>query len=412
MRIWMIVSTMCLAAVCAPSLAAERFEVAAWVDHFDFAAVQVAGQYPFDTETVEGCAALLEHVAEVGTTTVLWRNCAGGTMRYPSQVETYHQDSMLDKRKIPDGRPVWGWVRYGEAESDLVRAASDWCRRRRTRFGIHWPFEETHGAIFTVGGWNLEHPQFWARTANGTPWWGRCSIAFPEVLAHRLALVRELLDRGMDSLFIDTFRAGGWTPGYEYVQPVVAAWRERFHCEPPSNPKDRRWCEHVAGYVSDYFRALRRTLDASGRKVDLMLGVYDAVPDGSTSLIHSAVDWPRLVEEGIVDTLVINWVTWSADDPFGSTRRNCRAILDAVQGRCRVLWPVRAYDYGGYGMPSYQKATGLSQAEIARRLMEMAWEEGADGISLECVDYNNYGPETRKIMRTLAEGKCQWVRNR
>ena len=53
---------------------------------------------------------------------------------------------------------------------------------------------------------------------------------------------------------------------------------------------------------------------------------------------------------------------------------------------------------------------GKPAAEVAARLMEMAWEAGADGISLECVDYGNYQAATRERMRALSEGQCKWVR--
>ena len=178
------------------------------------------------------------------------------------------------------------------------------------------------------------------------------------------------------------------------------------------NPRDIEWCRHVAGYVTDFLRKVRQRLDASGRAIDLMAGIPDIAPIGDTPLISRGTDWQTWIDEGIIDTLVINWVRWDAKDPFESTRRLCREVMDAANGRCRVLWPVRAYDFSKYGMPSYQKATGLSQAEVASRLTQMAWEEGADGISLECVDYNNYRPETREALRKLAEGRCKWVRGK
>lgn len=400
------------AQVAAQVAAQERFEVAAWLDHFDFAAVRGPDGFLFDSETVEGCADIIGHVQEVGTTTVLWRNCAGATMRYPSAIEHHHQDVVLDKRRVPDTRAVWGWVHYGAARPDLLQGALDICRERGLRPGVHWPYEENHWGIWTFGGWNFEHPQYWCRSADGQPWAGRASIAFEEVMDHKLGLLQELLDRGMESLFIDFFRTGGWSPAQEYVEPVIAAWREEHNSDPPENPQDIRWARHVAGYVTEFMRRIRETLDASGRKVDLMVGIPDITAEGDGPIIRIGADWRAWVEEGIIDTLVINWVRWDEKDPFESTRAISRAIMDVVDGRCRVLWPVRAYDYGGFGMPSYEKATGLSQAEIAGRLMRMAWEEGAAGVSLECVDYNNYRPDTRRVMRELAEGECRWVRAR
>jgi len=331
-------------------------------------------------------------------------------MRYGSRVESHHHDARLDKRRIPDNRAVYGWVRYGDAQPDLLRTMVQTCRERGLKPGIHWPFEETHWAGWTIGGFNLEHPQFWGRTPDGQPWWGRCSLGFEEVVQHKLALVDELVQRGIEVLFIDFYRNGGWSPAYEYVEPVIASYRQQFGAEPPSDPGDLRWGRHVATYVTAFLRQIRQRLAASGRKIELSVGIPGIAPLSDQSVVSLGADWPTWVQEGIIDTLVINFVQWDAQDPLGSTRALCRGVMQEVDGRCRVLWPVRAYDYSGYGIPSYQKATSLPPEQIAAQLMQMAWEEGAAGISLECVDYNNYGPETRKAMQDLAAGKCRWAR--
>ncbi len=381
-----------------------RFEVAAWVDHFDFAPVMRDGQPVFDTETLGGCLAILDHVQETGATTILWRNCAGGNMRYQSAIESGHLPDILDKRRIADTRGLLGWVRYGVAEPDIVRAMMDECRERGLVPGIHWPFEESHGHLWTISQFNFDHPELWARTVDGRPWCGRCSIAYEETIEHKLALVDELLDRGATRLFIDLYRSGAWSPAYEYVPPVLEAWRERYGEDPPGSTTDERWARHVSGYVTAYMRRLRAHLDASGREVELMVGVPAvSMVEPDYALLHRGADWRAWIDEGLIDTLVVNFFTWDADRPFESTRELGRELLDFVDGRCRVLWPVRAYDYGGYGMPSYSQATGLPQDEIAVRLMQMAAEEGADGVSLECVDYRNYSDTTRPRMKALSQ---------
>ena len=42
----------------------------------------------------------------------------------------------------------------------------------------------------------------------------------------------------------------------------------------------------------------------------------------------------------------------------------------------------------------------------------MDWEEGGDGICMECVDHNNYAPATRDTLRRLLDGPCRWKRTR
>lgn len=385
-----------------PAAEPRRFEVAAWVDHFDFSTV-------FDTEKPEGLAQILDHVKETGATTILWRNCGGSTMRYPSTIEAHHHDSQLDKRRIAYGRHLPSWVRYGEAE-DIVATMVKLCRQRGLRPGIHWPFEETHWQVWTIGRFNLEHPQYWGRTPTGQPWWGRVSLAYEPVVEHKMALVDELLGRGIEILFIDFWRNGGWGPGYEYVEPVVAAFRAKYGEAPPADAKDLRWCRHVSDYVTSFLRRLRKHLSA--QRVELAVGVPSIAPEGDEPLVRNGADWRRWVEEGLVDVLVINDVGWDRERPLESTREAYREVQRFVAGRCAVWCPVQQYDYSHRGLPSYQKATGKGNAELAAALVRMAHEEGAAGVSLECVDFNNYVPETRSALAELSRGECRTVKPR
>lgn len=399
------------------AVAAPRFESAALVDSYDFAAVRdKSGRLMFDTETPAGNLAVLEHVLETGATTILWRNCGGATMRYQSAAELFPPvEAPLDKRRIPSSRPVHGWLRYFQAEPDIVRDILKVCRDRGLGAGIHWPFEETHFASWTFGAWNFEHPQYWGVTVKGQVWSGRCSLAYPEVVEHKLRLTDELLERGMDHLFIDTFRLGGWSPRYEYVSPEIERWRQRYGSEPPENARDPRWCALVAETNHAYFKALRQRLLAAGRPVRLMLGVsrvgrLDSEPDDM--LLSRGIDWKRLVHEKVIDTVVLYDVNWDKARPFESTREIYRAMVDFCAGRCQLLCPVSAYSFTGKGIKAYQEATGLRAEQVVGDLMRITWEEGADGINMECVDYNNYAPAVRDEMRRLLEGPLRFKRVR
>ena len=115
---------------CAPLAA---FEKIALIDSFDF------GTH-FDTETVAGTEQILDHVLLTGANTVLWRNCGGATMRYRSQEEPpLLMEAPLDPRRVPESRPVHGWLRYWAVEPDIVRTAFASCKRRGVARGIHWP---------------------------------------------------------------------------------------------------------------------------------------------------------------------------------------------------------------------------------------------------------------------------------
>lgn len=415
-RLARIMWVLALAGACAPRAGgAERFEAAALVDSLDFAAEKdKAGRFLFDTEAAAGNRAVLEHVLLTGANTILWRNCVGGTMRYLSE-ETRRPwvESPLDKRRLPDSRPVYGWLRYYQSEPDIVRDMLGVCRERGLNAGIHWPFEETHWHSWTIGPWNFEHPQYWGVTAEGQVWSGRCSLAYPDVVAHKLRLVDELLARGMDHLFIDTLRTGGWGPRDEYVRPELERWRRTYGTEPPADGRDPRWCAFVSETTHAYLVAVRRHLDASGRKVRLMVGIPEAGLVGDQPdavLLTRGLDWRRLVREGVIDTLVVLSVKWDAARPFESTREIYRSVMNACGGRCEVLFPVSMYDFTRKGIPGYQQATKLPSAKVAGELLKIAWEEGADGVCMECVDHKNYSAETCAALRAALDGACRFKR--
>ncbi|MBM4048299.1 MAG: hypothetical protein FJ279_24620, partial [Planctomycetes bacterium] len=302
-------------------------------------------------------------------------------------------------------------VRYGDAEPDIIRTMVKLCKERGLRPGIHWPFEETHWLIWTIGRFNLEHPQFWGRTVDGKPWWGRVSLAFEPVVQHKLRLVDELLDRGVECLFLDFRRNGGWGPHVEYVEPLVASYRQKHGEAPPADSTDLRWVQHVCENVTAYMRRLRDHVKQRNPKCELMVGLPNIAPIGDQTMVAQLADWRTWVKEGIVDTVVVNNVAWDPKDPMKSTRQLYREVLDFVAGRCRVLMPVMAYDHPYQrGMPGYQKATGRSQEDIAKELALMAWEEGASGVSLECVDYDNYRKPTRDVLKQLRETTCRFAK--
>ncbi|MBN2296771.1 MAG: family 10 glycosylhydrolase, partial [Pirellulales bacterium] len=181
--------------------------------------------------------------------------------------------------------------------------------------------------------------------------------------------------------------------------------------QPPAKNNDPAWARHVSGYVTNYLRRLRKHMKARAPRVELAVGIPSIAPyDQNRPMISRAVDWRAWVDEGLVDTLVINYVEWDDKRPLESTREMYREVLDYVDGRCRVLCPIQQYDYSHRGLPAYEKATGKSNADVAAALTRMAHEVGADGISLECVDYNNYKPNTRKILRELTSGSYRNVR--
>ena len=146
---------------------------------------------------------------------------------------------------------MWGLV-FGE------------CAKRGLDWGIHTTWEESHWISNTESNWNLLHPQYTTRTKHGSPRLASASLAFPEVMAHKLRLVDERLAMKPKTVFLDLFRNGGWSPALEYVQPVRDAWRARHGGEPPDSATDPRWLALVSEWQMAYVRAFAAKCHAAG----------------------------------------------------------------------------------------------------------------------------------------------------
>ncbi len=378
--------------------APKPLEIMALVDHYDFAGIKNPAdktKFLFDTETAEGCEKILDHVVQqTKPTTILWRPCSGSVMRYQSKEESFPKTvAPIDKRRsIQNESEIHGWVRYNEAEPDIIRHMLAVVKSRGLRPGVHWPFEETHWMGWTFGAWNLEHPQYWGVTSDGMPWSGRTSLAYPEVVAHKLRILDELLDRNVETVFIDTWRSGGWSPAYEFVAPELKRWEATFHTPPPKNATDPQWCAFISETTYAFFKQMRSKLDARANKIRLLLGVSLAAdrPNYDELLITRGIDWKRFVNEGLIDGLVVMAVNWKRQDPFGSTLTKYREIMDFCQGKCQVFFAVQGYNFTHKGVQEYVEATKLPAREVAQKLLDITREVQADGVVLECVDYRNY----------------------
>ncbi len=176
----------------------------------------------------------------------------------------------------------------------------------------------------------VENPEFMSKARDGRSWFdwdvgepvlgydvGYLALAHPEVRAYaRAELVAFVRDFGADGVqleFLPVLAAGEsvWPLGYD--EPALAEYRRRFGVDPRSRPTDDpAWARLRADYVTQFFRELRRDLDALGRPVDVAAateGIW-ARPDEAYRL---GLDWPAWVEEGLVDAL---YPRFFLDDPL------------------------------------------------------------------------------------------------
>ena len=370
---------------------ARPFEVMAFADSLDFGA-------HMDSETATGNIQILDHILETGADVILWRTGAGATTRYPSREEPAAY-CPAEIRRLPDNRKFYGFLRYPDASPDILKLIAKTCAERGLRFGNHSPFEETHWTSWTFGVWNAEHPQYWSRAQSGTPWAGRCSLAFDEVRAHKLRLAEEVLAYGSKDYFLDCWRNGGWGPQLEFVEPELRRWRTKHGDIAPTNGP--AWRAHVFESTHMFFSGLSARVRAHGGRFLLGVPFPDDVDGEDSCMKRYGIDWRACVDAGEIDCLLVINPDWDVKRPFESTREIYQRIVRRCAGKCRVYFPVSAYDFCRKGVPSYCKATGKSFADVAETLTRMAFEVGGDGITLECVDYNNYPTPARQRLREV-----------
>ena len=362
-------------------LTGSSFEKIALVDSFDF-----HGSAGFDIETPEGTEKVLEHVLLTGADTVLWRNMSGALPRYPSAEESRPaKEPPLDLRRLPLNEKDRGWVRWDFPKTNLLVHAGWAVGRRGKGFGIHVPLEENHGEAWTWGTWNLEHPEFWCVPKGGAPWAGAASKTHPDVMAHKLRLVDEILFDGVETVFLDLLRAGSWSPARESA-PV----------------------EKVREAVTDYIRGIRARCDVTGRKIRFLIGLPHISLGENVDYTFSqcGVDWKALAADGTVDGVVLMAAFLRPGRDVWQETRDVYAHVMRNRGRAKVYFPVAEYGWN-HGIPQYCQATGLSKAQVAERLMTLAAEAGADGVTLECVDYGNYTKEMCEAIKNFKTGETR-----
>ncbi|MBR3223550.1 MAG: PD40 domain-containing protein [Kiritimatiellae bacterium] len=382
-----------------PAAKATTFEKIAFVDGSDYPHV-------FDIENAAGTERIVDRVLETGADVILWRTHSGAMPRYVSAQEDL--DRMVwpvDKRRSSRSTEVNGWVTLWGNNPDQLQVVSDVCSKRPQvrKWGLHMLLEEAHWQFMYLGAWNLEHPQFWCRKRDGTVQMYHGSFAYPEVLKHRLSIVKELIGYGPDMIYVDTCRNGGYFLANEYVKPYLDRWAKLYPGESvPSDSSDPRWVAIASEGRYNYFKGIRRLIDASGRRIPLLVGV-DSVngTDTDRTTTSVGVDWRRYVNEGIVDGVVVASIAVDPVDALGSMERYFRRVMDFVNGRCNVYFPIMAYNFSkqrpGYGQIS--KWAGVSVAEGLRLQMEIAVRCGAAGIVMECVDPDNYPECDQKVIR-------------
>lgn len=209
------------------------------------------------------------------------------------------------------------------------------------------------------------HPEWAKRDREGTPT-ANLSLAYPEVRAYWLSLLREVLDYGVDGLTVYLHR---FYPFVLYEEPVVRDFQSQFGEDPRKLPgNDRRWLEHCAGYVTQFLREVRALVDERpGRELAIVFN------GGPSPYEPDPENWDPMkcnydVETWIREELA-NYLWPTEFPPPARIKRWC----ELGQGRVHI-WPDLTPALG-------PRATTDPGVNFVRQA-QVYYEAGADGFCL------------------------------
>ena len=162
------------------------------------------------------------------------------------------------------------------------------------------------------------------------------SLAYPEVIEYRLALLRELISFGVDGIFLTANACVG------YEDPVADGF-EREHGIPLREvaEDDPRWIGHQQCYFTDFMRKVHRLVREeerlSGRKLELILegqgtdsGHQEPEPGWSRIpnwvLMPHFIDLETIARERLVDTVSF-WTLRQIDKLKPEIRQELRIAM-------------------------------------------------------------------------------------
>jgi len=263
----------------------KRFRLSTVVSHVDWAA-------QFGNWGKVGVESIIDKCVSAGITRIYWRAFGGGLAMYQSRLEQpwHHSDVDRFRHKVDynamlseGARSQWGKPQPRTTTLDYrtwdpLDLAVHYCRERGIEL-IAWYTlnEEDHGYVGLLGTFARAHPEYAWVARDGTARFTNDSFGFPEVRSHKLAIVRELLDYGVDGLMLDFIRRAGryrvlnekivnfpyyWDDDgacqYGYEAPIVEAFRAATGLDPHAlSNGDERWIRFRAGYNTLMLREIR-----------------------------------------------------------------------------------------------------------------------------------------------------------
>ena len=253
--------------------------------------------------------------------------------------------------------------------------------QRMGAFAALPPFDETlNSDIYN------EHPEFRCKTADGRTVM-RLSLAYPEVRAYMLAILREAAEFGVDGLNLN-FKRGALFVFYD--PPLVKDFTKQTGQDPRQLDEwDEQWLRFLSGPVTTFVREVRQMLCEVGDKLGKRMQLSATTHPTPEECLFFGLDLKTWIQEGLVDNLTpMGFSHGGKEVDFGFYT----GLVEGTQCRFCPHLPVNKEIRDGAYYDCEIRASGVR--EWALRY----FQNGADGLCL----WDSGGVDTKTSLGPMA----------
>jgi len=354
----------------------------------------------------EAIDAMVRRLGEAGFLTLYWEVWGVGSFTYYTKIErVYHATESASEysKRLSDAL----------SRFDPFRVAVNSCRKYGLE--IYPVIVMAYEGVHPASGWRLpdmntdpwavytsfarQHPEYLWRGRSGEVSYWSLSYAYPEARAYRIALLKELLDYGVNGLLLDfnrdpienalTYLDLSGTNRYGYEAPLVEGYNQKHGVDPHNiTNDDSTWVQYRADNTNTLFlRELKGELSTLNRPIQVSALIF---ADRDYALKTLFQDWKTWVDEGLVDELqpmMYNMLRQSypdfSTDSFSKVYEWTRRVKEMIGNKARVFPNLAA---------TTEILPSTSKVELMEEAVARAFEGGADGVAIysACGVYPKY----------------------
>ncbi|MBM4079929.1 MAG: hypothetical protein FJ278_09540, partial [Planctomycetes bacterium] len=274
-----------------------------------------------DCWDMEDCAGEMDRImrlcAHYGVDRVLFRVSVCGAVCYRSKAVQACEDACFEKyhREILD-TPIGNLPSFIPNMAEVMRRMDPLAEAVKAghRYGVEvWGWSTIFDSMYYAppGEFFREHPEYTWQSRDGTKFIpGVPCYAYPEVRAYRMAEMREMLEYGVDGLYLSIRSHSPWpnrgSREYGYNPPVVAEYQQRYGSDPrqaePDSLAEIRFVKLKGEHLTRFLRDVKAEAVKFGKPVAINASGDGVDPVNAGRMF---VDFDTLARERTVDELCL-----------------------------------------------------------------------------------------------------------